>query len=441
MSSDHHNATTPVESSTNNTYGVRGFRLDVLEGPRRGASWESNADRCMLGFHPSCSFRIEDETVSRFHCEIVISDEGTRLRDLGSMNGTIVDGVRVVEAFLKNGSLLRLGVSVIRFQYTSRSIPVHLSSRTEFGELIGSSVAMRALFAVLERAAATDATILLEGETGTGKSATARSIHAESTRAGKPFIMIDSGSIPQHLLESELFGHEKGAFTGAATARVGAFEEAEGGTVFIDELGELPLELQPKLLGVLENRSIRRLGSNVQRPVNVRVVAATNRDLRAAVNAGRFREDLYYRVAVVAVTVPALRQRPDDVPLLAGRILARLGAAPERIQSLMTPAFLAALRNNAWPGNVRELRNYLEQYLIFEDMLPSRLEYTDDTPMSIDVETPYAEARQRVLDEFERRYVTELLRAHDGKVAQAAAAVGLNRTYLYRLMQRHHIER
>ena len=421
---------------------VRGFELDVVEGPGSGKHWESLTERCTIGAHPSCDLVVQDSTVSRFHCEIVIGERGAALRDLGSSNGTVLDGVRVVEGFLKRGSLLRLGRSTVRFQYMGKRNRITLSDRNEFGLLVGHSVVMRATFAVLERAARPDITILLEGETGTGKSAAARSLHLESPRKQGPFVMIDCGSIPGNLLESELFGHVRGAFTGADVDRVGAFEEASTGTIFLDEIGELPLELQTKLLSVLENRQIRRVGSNTHRSIDVRVIAATNRDLRAEVNAGRFREDLYYRIAVVQIKLPPLRQRLEDLPILAEMLLARMGIPEERVREIMSSDFVRTLRSAAWPGNIRELRNYLEQYLVFDDVMITSADGIDDGDprIRVDASIPFSEARQQVLTDFERLYASELLRLHDGKVSQAAAEAGIDRTYLYRLLRRHKIK-
>ncbi|ACY19175.1 sigma 54-interacting transcriptional regulator [Haliangium ochraceum] len=422
---------------------VRGFELDVVEGADSGNHWESLTERCTIGAHPSCDLVLEDPTVSRFHCEILIGDRGASVRDLGSSNGTIIDGVRVSEGFLKRGSLLRLGRTMMRFQYMGRRNRIALSDRQDFGILVGKAVVMRAMFAVLERAAKTDITILLEGETGTGKSAAARSLHMESPRKDGSFVMIDCGSIPGNLLESELFGHVKGAFTGADAERVGAFEEASGGTIFLDEIGELPLELQTKLLSVLENRHIRRVGANAQRPIDVRVIAATNRDLRAEVNAGRFREDLYYRIAVVQIKLPPLRQRLDDLPALAEMLLKRMGIDEQRTREIITPEFVANLRSAAWPGNIRELRNYLEQYLVFDDVMITNAgaaPLEGASSLDIDATIPFSEARQQMLNNFERLYVSELLRLHDGKVSQAAAEAGIDRTYLYRLLRRHKIK-
>ncbi|MBJ6766154.1 sigma-54-dependent Fis family transcriptional regulator, partial [Myxococcaceae bacterium JPH2] len=240
---------------------------------------------------------------------------------------------------------------------------------------------------------------------------------------------------------SELFGHEKGAFTGAVNRREGVFEEADGGTVFLDEIGELPAELQPKLLRVLENREIRRVGSNTYQPVDVRLIAATHRDLRAEVNAGRFRSDLFFRLAVLRISMPSLRQRPEDLPVLVDGILQSLGSEPEHTEALRTPEFLGRLRHAAWPGNVRELRNYLERCLVFEDTVSlSDDEPHHSGPVEVDPSRPYAEQRRHMVDEFERRYLHALLEKYPGKVAQAAVTAGMDRVHLYRLLRRHGIK-
>jgi two-component system, NtrC family, response regulator GlrR len=422
---------------------VRRFRLTVLEGPAVGTVWESGADTCSIGSHPSNDLVLDEETVSRFHCEVRIGKDGARVKDLDSLNGVIVDGVQVVEAFLRGGSLLRLGRAAVRFDFSPERNKLPLSEATRLGSLVGTSVAMRTCFARMERAAGSDATVLLEGETGTGKSQAAQAIHMASARRDKPFLIVDCGAIPANLLESELFGHEKGAFTGAAVRRIGAFEEAQGGTVFLDEIGEVPLELQAKLLRVLEERQIRRLGSNVHVPVDVRIVAATHRDLRAEVNAGKFRADLFFRLAVVRICLPSLRERPEDIPIIAEQLLSSVGADPERLGPLRTPDFMERLRQFAWPGNVRELRNYLERCLVFEDAMPLSEEDGDgtawDVPSSLSA-LPYPEARQRAISEFERRYLQTLLERHEGKVAEAAAAAQMDRVYFYRLMRRHKLK-
>jgi transcriptional regulator with PAS, ATPase and Fis domain len=419
---------------------VRRFLLTVVEGPGAGTVWDSVSDACSIGSHPSNDVSLDDPTVSRFHCEIRVGPKGARVKDLDSTNGIILDGVQVAEGYLRGGSLLRLGRAVVRFDFSSDNNRLPVSERTRFGSLVGVSVPMRMCFALLERAASKDVTVLLEGETGTGKSQAAQAIHQESARRDKPFLTVDCGAIPPDLLESELFGHEKGAFTGAAQRRIGAFEEAHGGTVFLDEMGELPAELQPKLLRVLEAREIRRVGTNTYVPVDVRIIAATNRDLRAEVNAGRFRSDLFFRLAVLRISLPPVRQRPEDLKLLVEQILVSLGADPEGTQALRSPGFIARLEQAAWPGNVRELRNYLERCLVFEDTLA----LSDVTPagsrLEVDPKVPYAEARRLALDDFERRYLRALLELHQGKVSQAATGADMDRVYLYRLLRRHGIK-
>jgi DNA-binding NtrC family response regulator len=416
---------------------VRRFRLTVVEGPSAGVTWESTGDRCSLGSHELNDLVLADPTVSRFHCEIRVSPQGARLKDLESTNGTIVDGVMVFDGLLRGGSSLRLGATVAQFTFGAERNSLEASPRTEFGGMVGTSFPMRATFAILERAAATEATVLIEGETGTGKGLAAESIHRAGARRDRPFLIVDCGAIPPTLLESELFGHERGAFTGAVERRIGAFEEASGGTIFLDEIGELPPEMQPKLLRALESREIRRVGSNSYRPVDIRLIAATNRDLRAEVNAGRFRPDLYFRLAVVKVTLPPLRQRPEDLPPLVDRFLQALGASEADAARLRTPELFAAIQRGAWPGNIRELRNYLERCLVFQRPLPMGDEAPGTGAPPVDVSVPYSRARRELLDRFERRYLEELMRAHGGKPTHAAQAAGIDRVHLYRLLRKH----
>jgi DNA-binding NtrC family response regulator len=428
---------------------VRSFVLTVLEGPAAGQSHTSTGDRCSIGSHPLNDLVIDDKTVSRFHCELRIEAGAVVLQDLQSRNRTILDGVVIREAEPRGGSLIRLGGSAVRFDHGARTNRLPLSDKTELGGLVGSSVPMRAAFAWLERAAKSEATVLLEGETGTGKGEAAFALHRAGGRAAKPFVVVDCTAIPANLLESELFGHEKGSFTGAQGRRVGAFEEADGGTIFLDEIGELPLDLQPKLLRVLENREIRRVGGSAK-TVNVRVVAATNRDLRAEVNAGRFRSDLYFRLAVVKIALPPLRSRPEDLPLIVARILERLGAEPAQREAFLRPARIAELARSAWPGNVRELRNHLERTMVFpedlEELIDEVLPATSPPPAEpspaiddVDLTVPFAEARDRALADFERRYLARILAAHDGKVTAAANAVGLSRVYVWKLLKKHRL--
>jgi two-component system response regulator GlrR len=303
---------------------------------------------------------------------------------------------------------------------------------------------MRAVFALLEQAAASEATVLIEGETGTGKEATAEAIHSESTRRDGPFIVVDCGAIPPQLLESELFGHERGSFTGAVTSRRGAFQAASGGTIFLDEIGELGIDLQPKLLRALERREVKPVGATHYTPIDVRVLAATNRNLREEVTARRFRSDLYYRVAVLRVRLPPLRERHDDIGVLMEHILETMGAAtrPEA-RALRTEAFMKEVSRHTWPGNVRELRNYIERCLATREQLPPQElegpleEQRAGTGSAIDITQPLKTAREACVSDFERRYLTELLKHHADNVTAAARAAGVDRIHFYRLLWKH----
>jgi transcriptional regulator with GAF, ATPase, and Fis domain len=416
---------------------VRRFQVTVTEGPSAGASWAQAAERCAIGSHPSNDLVIEDSTVSRFHCELAIANTAVRVRDLGSRNGTQLGAVQITDALVPGRTVLQLGNSAVRIDVSDEETELAASDRASFGGLVGESEIMREVFSQLDKIAASDATVLVEGETGTGKEGVAEAIHEASQRSHKPFIVIDCSAIPANLLESELFGHEPGAFTGANERRIGAFEQASGGTLFLDEIGELPLELQPKLLRALESREVRRVGGRDLIRCDLRIVAATNRDLRAEVNRGMFRADLYFRLAVVKVVLPPLRERTGDIPKLVEHLLMKIGATPDAMADLMQPDFMAALCAARWPGNVRELRNHLEQCVVFGER---RLPNTPSTPhpaATVDPALPYEIARRQAIDAFEREYVTRLLERSDGNVAAAARDAGLNRAYLHRLLRRH----
>ncbi len=415
---------------------VQRFRLTALEGVSGTPNWESTSDRLTVGSHPSNDVVVDDPAVSRFHCEVRVTPKGAWVHDLGSSNGTLLDGVQIGSGCLRAGSILRLGRAALQFSPVESLSPIAVSARTEFGNLVGQSWAMRGAFYLLERAAKTDATVLIEGETGTGKEGAAESIHKLGARADKPFIVVDCSALPPQLLESELFGHERGAFTGATQSRCGAFEAAEGGTVFLDEIGELPLDLQPKLLRALEKREIRRLGANQHQSIDVRIIAATNRDLRALVNEGTFRSDIYYRLAVLKLQLPPLRERPEDIPLLVEKLSERLGLGEELQQQLFGHEALNRMQKAAWPGNVRELRNFVERCAVMEQALPLEAA-TREPGFVVDTSLTYTEAKRRVVDEFERQYLSALLRDHGGNVSKAARAAELDRPYLYKLLYRH----
>jgi two-component system, NtrC family, response regulator GlrR len=405
------------------------FQLTTIDEPEP-QSWRASGGRLTVGSSGHNDVVLGDSTVSRYHCELRATPAGVMVTDLDSRNGTLVEGVWVKEARLKHGDVVCLGRTRLQFEQLADHEQLELSPRPSFGPLVGSSTVMRNVFANLERAARSDATVLLEGETGTGKGAIAEALHAASARRDAPFVVVDCGALTPTLLESELFGHERGAFTGAEARRIGAFEEAAGGTVFLDEIGELPAEMQPKILRVLENRTVRRLGQNVHRPVDVRVIAATHRDLRGLVNEGRFRADLYYRIAVVRIRVPALRERLADLGELAAELLRGLGADVTQLARLTRPDVIRRLEVSAWPGNVRELRNYLERAMVLEQA-------PVEEPPEAGGTVPLADARRRAVDAFERGYLVDLLRRHDGKVAAAARAAGVARVYLYRLLSKH----
>jgi transcriptional regulator with PAS, ATPase and Fis domain len=428
--------TVPLEGSGRDPARVRRFRLVVDEGPDAGEKHVSSGERVVVGTHESANLVLHDETVSRFHLEIEISDDAAILRDLGSRNGTTVDGVRAIAVHLRDGAFIRIGRTALRFELRGDDVVMPISAANRFGTLVGQSAAIRRIFSVLERAASSDAAVLLEGETGTGKEAAAESIHAASARRGQPLLVVDCGAIPPDLLEAELFGHEKGAFTGAASAREGIFEAANGGTVFLDEIGELAPELQPKLLRVLEKKQVRRLGNARFQPVDVRIVAATNRSLREEVNQKRFRSDLYYRLAVVEVRLPPLRERPEDIPLLVDAVLDTLGVTGAEADAMRSADSIASLGRHRWSGNVRELRNYVERCIALRERIPLAGAEAADERLP-DCDRPLKEAREHWTRALERRYLEEALRRHDDNVSAAARAAQVDRMHFYRLLWRH----
>jgi DNA-binding NtrC family response regulator len=424
------------------TLRVWSLELVVVDGPGRGATASVSTGGARVGAAPGNDLTIADPTVSRVHCELTQRGDTLVLRDLGSTNGTWVEGVRLRDGDVPPGAIVRVGSSAFRVDVGEEPAFVELSTRSSFGELVGASLEMRRLYAVLERVAGTDATVLVEGETGTGKDVLARSLHAASTRASGPFVAVDCGAIPENLIESELFGHVRGAFTGATSDRKGVFEEAHGGTLFLDEIGEMPLTLQPKLLRAIESRSVRRVGSCAARAVDVRIVAATNRPLARCVNDGSFREDLFYRLAVVSLALPALRTRRDDIPVLARHFHAALAGAGA---GELPPELLARLVGRSWPGNVRELRNYIERSVSL-GMLeapatgrPSRPPPGAPLPSldgMIALELPLKEARQAWVESFESVYVRNVLRRCGGNVTRAAERAGVSRRFLQRTIAR-----
>ncbi len=422
---------------------LRKATLKVVKGPEKGQVLSIEREIVVVGADRSCDLVLTDSAISSHHFEIRTTAKGFVLTDLESTNGTTVDGLRVGSCFLDSGAVVRVGRTKMRFSPSRENLEIPLSAKDRFGSLLGSSAAMRRVFALLERVAPTDATVLIEGESGTGKELVSRSLHQASQRPEGPWITVDCGAIPENLVESELFGHERGAFTGADRARAGAFEAASGGTILLDEIGELPLVVQPKLLRVLEGREIKRVGRTSHTPVDVRVLAATNRDLASEVEAGRFREDLYYRLAVVRVEVPPLRQRPDDVLPLVEHFLEQLspGLTPEEAIGRET---LAMLKRHDWPGNVRELRNVVERLLVLPELGSDAIrggggpsEENSQEGIGGLLELPFHEARTRWTERFERSYLKAKLEQTGGVVLHAAESANIPRQTFHRLMKKH----
>jgi transcriptional regulator with GAF, ATPase, and Fis domain len=420
--------------------------IAVVDGPSRGARAQVGSEIARIGTADGNDLVLADRTVSRFHCEVSVRGNTIVIRDCGSTNGTLIDGVRVREAEIPPGTLVRIGGSALRVELGEEPAFVEVSARSGFGELVGASVEMRRVYAILERLAASDATVLVQGETGTGKDVLARSLHAASRRADRPFVAVDCGAIPEHLVESELFGHVRGAFTGATSDRRGVFEEADGGTLFLDEIGEMPLALQPKLLRAIESRSIRRVGGTGARTVDVRIIAATNRSLASSINDGSFREDLYYRLAVVEVRLPPLRARRDDIPVLAAHFFRIFGGFGG--DGALPAEFVAGLVGRGWPGNVRELRNYIERSVSLGTIAPRPAAPVAASPAAagpvppdsierfVALHLPLKQARRAWTESFELVYVRAMLKLVGGNVTRAAERAGVSRRFLQRMVAR-----
>ena len=439
---------------------LRKARLLVSEGPDRGKEISIGKLKIYAGRSAVNDLALEDKAISGTHFEISADEKGYLLRDLGSTNGVTYEGLRIKEVFLKPGCAFKAGNSTFIFQPSEDTVELPLSDQDRFGELLGRSVGMRAVFATLEKVSPSDLTVLIEGDTGTGKERVAHAIHEHSRRKNGNFVVLDCSAIPRDLMESTVFGHEKGAFTGAVAQHKGAFEQANGGTIFMDEIGELPVDLQPKLLRVLENRELKRVGGDKTIRVDVRVVAATNRDLRKMVAEGAFREDLYFRLSVIQLTLPSLRERPDDIALLTHHFLdlfARQNPGGRRLQ--LAPDALEVLTRHAWPGNVRELKNVCERaFNLADGALITRKDLhltsslvplpaparsggdaagDDSASIAVDLTESYKDAKQRILDQFEREYMARLIDAHEGNISQAARTAGLTRYHLRELLKKH----
>jgi DNA-binding NtrC family response regulator len=430
-----------------NERAVRRFRVEVISGPDRGLVAVSDGPELTIGTAAANHVVLADSSVSRHHCVITAADEGFLLRDSGSRNGTTLAGFRVLGAYLGPGAIIGAGETTLRFSPLLEEIVEPLAGSEGFERILGQSTAMRRLFAMLPRIAASDSTVLLEGETGTGKGLLAEVLHQKSARASGPFVVIDCSSIPPSLIEAELFGHARGAFTGAHGARPGAFEAAAGGTVFLDELGELPLDMQPKLLRALEERVIRRVGSLDPVRLDVRVIAATNRDLRREINVGAFRADLYYRLNIVRIRLPPLRERREDIPLLVAHFHEQLARGAD---TAPPASLVAAMARHEWPGNVRELRSAVERAILMDDPAlwqeatlgapssddPAAPQASDDHPSDLALGS-FRAAKERATGRWERGYIEALVRHCNGNVSLAARTARMDRNHLRDLLRRH----
>jgi len=442
---EHLTGTRIRREATPATVNLRRCKLVVIKGAQRGTELVIAGDAFRVGKAPENDLVLSDETVSRVHFEIMRDAKGYLVRDLKSTNGTFLDGAEVKEAYLRAGSVIGLGACELKFTPFEERIEILPSEKEALGEMVGKSPAMREIFGLIERIAPTDATVLIEGETGTGKDMVARTLHQLSPRTAAPFIVVDCGAVAGTLIESELFGHEKGAFTGAVAARQGAFELASGGTVFLDELGELSLDLQPKLLRVLEQRELRRVGGTKIIKVDLRVIAATRKDLRSEVEKGKFREDLYFRLNVVPITTPALRERREDIPLLIDAMLGKLSNSG----IVLSEATRVALMAHDWPGNVRELRNVIERALALgadPGMLVAPLGNEIATKgaqlrdgLEFEPGVSFRDTKEKWNELFERRYLTWLIKRAEGNISKAARDADMDRKYLHKLLRKYGI--
>ena len=441
--------------SSATTAPASAFAIEIIEGADRGRMFRLDATeplRALVGQGPACELRLADGLVSRRHAALEVSGNELRIRDERSRNGTFVNGVRILEAFLSGGEAVTVGATTLRVSPESDCTAKHpLSASTSFGSTIGASLVMRRLYPLCERLARSDLTIVIEGETGAGKEVLAESIHEASHRAAGPFVVFDCTAIAPTLLESELFGHERGAFTGATAGRRGMVEQARGGTLLIDEIGDLPLALQAKLLRLVERKEVRRIGGEGYSAVDVRIIAATRRDLDREVQEGRFRDDLYHRLAMGRIELPPLRDRVGDVLLLVDGFCRDLGADPGAVP----PEILGAWSASPWPGNVRELRNAVARWIAVGDLLPGAPEVPVVTKgPTRDGEGPMVEqaaelirdlltsripltgARQILLEHFDRLFLEQRLRESGNHVGKAAAASGIGRRYFQILRAR-----
>ena len=438
-------------------------KLVVVDGPNEGDEYTIDGSSTYVGRSAVNDITIEeDQSISSTHFEIKAEEDGFVLRDVGSTNGTKLGGCLIKEVYLSPNVSFRAGNTTFKIEPLDEVVEIPLSEDEHFHGVIGRSPAMREVFATLKKVAPSELTCLIEGETGTGKERVARAIHDASRRKDEPYVVLDCSAIPKDLMESYVFGHEKGAFTGAVEQKTGAFEQAEGGTLFMDEVGELDLSLQPKLLRVLENREFKRVGGTKTHKADVRVIAATNRDLREQVNTEGFREDLYFRLSVIEIDLPALKERREDIPLLVEHFLDDVAERrPDRPRMRLTADAMDMLMKYSWPGNVRELQNVIRRAAnladgesierpdlqlsgdmasaVSMDDEPERVD-DDHTRLTVDLTQEFKEAKQDLLDGFEREYLARMYEEYDENISQASEEAGLTRYHFRELLKKHDLK-
>ena len=424
-----------------------GGRFLVIKGPDRGEQVSLFTGQITIGSAPSCELVLSDKAVSRRHATATLEGESVVVRDLGSTNGSFIHGSRFREIEISFGTELTLGKTVIKFLPDEEVLEPEELQVDSYGQLVGGDTRMRRLFTLLNDVAPSDATVLIEGETGTGKELIAEELHYHSRRATGPYIVFDCGAVPGDLIESELFGHVTGAFTGAVADRKGAFAEAHGGTIFLDEIGELPLEMQPSLLRALDKRMVRRVGASQYEKIDVRVIAATNRNLREEVATKAFREDLYFRLAVIRLTVPPLRDRGHDIDRLIDHFIAhfqRLLPGDKKLR--ITDQDRARLHRYSWPGNVRELRNIIERACVLAkgetlDLHDTVVAEADTAPpLNVRTDLPFKEAKGQLVEHFEREYIVDLLKRHRMNLSAASREARMDRKHLRELSRKYGLD-
>ncbi len=422
-----------------NSFRTHKIRVEIVSGPDSGRTVELLGPEVRIGSGVNCDLLVKDPTVSRVHLILRVQKDFLRVIDAGSRNGTSIDGTMIHDAYARPDSVIRIGKTTLRMRMLSELVEVPLSGREQFGQLVGRSVAMRRVFALLERFATTDTTILIEGETGTGKDLAAAAIHKESRRARGPFVTFDCSAFQPAAIAAALFGQLRGAYAGAI-AQKGYFEQADGGTLFLDEIAELPIEVQPKLLRAIDSHTLVRLGENgPPRSVDVRIIAATNQNLSRAVDLHRFRDDLYYRLAVATVRMAPLRERPDDIRLLVEQFECEYVAMARRTVSV-PEAIIREFETRAWLGNVRELKNQVELTLLMsggESAEERKQQLPKVAVTDVDIDTPILIGRDLIADAYEKRYLELILQKTGGNVSRAAELAGVGRRWIQKAMIRH----